>query len=91
MMAGELEREIVQRLRQDYTVPEIVDELECHESTVRRVMWQEKRKALPIAARQSSKADRDVAFIRRGIERRRREIQMLEQNLLHITSGNATK
>jgi len=90
-MAGELEREIVQRLRQDYTVPEIVDELECHESTVRRVMWQEKRKALPIAARQSSKADRDVAFIRRGIERRRREIQMLEQNLLHITSGNATK
>lgn len=83
-MAGELEREIVQRLRQDYTVPEIVDELECHESTVRRVMWQEKRKALPIAARQSSKADRDVAFIRRGIERRRREIEMLEQNLRHI-------
>lgn len=84
---SELKFEIIQRLRQNYSVPDIAEELECDETTVRRIMWQEKRKTLPIAARLSTKAERDVAFIQRGINRRLREIELLECNLRNITAG----
>lgn len=78
---SELEREIVARLHESYTVEDIASELECSVRTVRRVRWQISRKALSTAPRQSTKDERTLLTMQRGIERRRREIVLLENNM----------